>query len=298
MLSRIFLIFTFILVYSVNYPLAATGPVTKQVVLDHADITMVIITNMNNQVILDFPEIPNIVASGSDEYRVFSSRDTNIVVIKPMKPVESNLFIKLKDYSIVLRLTVSDAADGFIDKYKFLYPSQTMKAMVDEQVNKKVEPYEKDYINKMGKLYEIADAKAQEILAMDVLMRSETRKLLLSDRKGQVRLASEALTKIGNKSFLKFKISNMSKRDYKIYKIVLALEERTGVIFKTTIKSNEVNAKYSFSNENMVIEKGKDFYGVVGFDITGVDRDKGQRLTLYVYEGDGDRNLKVSLLKL
>ena len=59
-------------------------------------------------------------------------------MLKPNKPTESNLFVKLKDYNIVVRLDVRDTVDDFIDKYKFLYPSQTLKAMVASEVNKKV----------------------------------------------------------------------------------------------------------------------------------------------------------------
>lgn len=276
----------------------AREPVTKEVILDHADLTMTIPTNLDNQVILDFPEIPAFVSIGSDDFRVFTSKDTNIVVLKPNKPTESNLFVKLKDYNIVVRLSVRDTVDEFIDKYKFLYPSQTLKAMVDKEVNKKVEGYEKDYTDKLLKLNEIADVKAQEIMTSDILRMSETRKLLISDRKGQVRLKTETISKLGNRSFLKFKLENMSKRDYKIYKIVLILEEREGVIFKTITKSTEVKAVYTFSSDELIVKKGRDFFGVVSFNFTETFRDKGERLTLYVNEADGDRDLKISLLKL
>jgi hypothetical protein len=238
------------------------------------------------------------VSIGSDDFRVFTSKDTNIVVLKPNKPTESNLFVKLKDYNIVVRLDVRDTVDDFIDKYKFLYPSQTLKAMVASEVNKKVEGYEKDYSEKMSKLNEIADVKAQEVITSDILRMSETRKLLISDRKGQVRLKTETISKLGNRSFLKFKIENMSKRDYKIYKVVLVLEEREGTIFKTITKSTEVKAVYNFSSDEMVIKKGKDFFGVVSFNFNEIFRDKGERLTLYVSEVDGDRDLRISLLKL
>ena len=109
----------------------------------------------------------------------------------------------------------------------------------------------------MSKLNEIADVKAQEVITSDILRMSETRKLLISDRKGQVRLKTETISKLGNRSFLKFKIENMSKRDYKIYKVVLVLEEREGIIFKTITKSTEVKAVYNFSSDEMVIKKAK-----------------------------------------
>lgn len=276
----------------------AREPVTKEVILDHADLTMTIPTNLDNQVILDFPEIPAFVSIGSDDFRVFTSKDTNIVVLKPNKPTESNLFVKLKDYNIVVRLDVRDTVNDFIDKYKFVYPSQTLKAIVASEVNKKVEGFEKDYTDKLLKLNEIADVKAQEIITSDILRVSETRKLLISDRKGQVRLKTETISKLGSRSFLKFKIENMSKRDYKIYKIVLVLEERQGIIFKTITKSTEVKAVYTFSNDELIIKKGRDFFGVVSFNFNEIFRDKGERLTLYVNEADGDRDLKISLLKL
>lgn len=293
--NRLFIVLIIMLSYTLAY---AREPVTKEVILDHADLTMTIPTNLDNQVILDFPEIPAFVSIGSDDFRVFTSKDTNIVVLKPNKPTESNLFVKLKDYNIVVRLDVRDTVNDFIDKYKFLYPSQTLKAIVASEVNKKVEGYEKDYSEKMSKLNEIADVKAQEVITSDILRMSETRKLLISDRKGQVRLKTETISKLGNRSFLKFKIENMSKRDYKIYKVILVLEEREGIIFKTITKSTEVRAVYNFSSDEMVVKKGKDFFGVVSFNFTETFRDKGERLTLYVNEADGDRDLRISLLKL
>lgn len=296
-LIRLFIILFLLCFININ-AVEAKEPVTKEVILDHADLTMTIYTNLDNQVILDFPEIPAFVSIGSDDFRVFTSKDTNIVVLKPNRATESNLFVKLKDYNIVVRLSVKDTVDDFIDKYKFLYPSQTLKAMVANEVNKKVEGYEKDYSDKLSKLNEIADVKAQEIMTSDILRMSETRKLLISDRKGQVRLKTETISKLGNRSFLKFRLENMSKRDYKIYKIVLVLEERQGLIFKTITKSTEVKAAYTFSSDEMVVKKGRDFSGVVSFNFTETFRDKGERLTLYVNEADGGRDLKISLLKL
>ncbi len=295
MIIRLFMIL--FLLFLINTA-EARQPITKEVILDHADLTMTIPTNLDNQVILDFPEIPALVSIGSDDFRVFTSKDTNIVVLKPNKPTESNLFVKLKDYNIVVRLFVKDTTEEFVDKYKFLYPSQTLKAIVANEVNKKVEGYEKDYSEKLLKLNEIADAKAQEIMTSDILRMSETRKLLISDRKGQVRLKTETISKLGNRSFLKFRIENMSKRDYKIYKIVLILEEREGVIFKTITKSTEIKAVYTFSSDELIVKKGRDFFGVVSFNFNEIFRDKGERLTLYVNEADGDRDLKISLLKL
>lgn len=296
--SYLFKLFTILFLLILLNTAEAREPVTKEVILDHADLTMTIPTNLDNQVILDFPEIPAFVSIGSDDFRVFTSKDTNIVVLKPNKPTESNLFVKLKDYNIVVRLDVRDTVNDFIDKYKFVYPSQTLKAMVANEVNKKVEGFEKDYTDKLLKLNEIADVKAQEVITSDILRMSETRKLLISDRKGQVRLKTETISKLGSRSFLKFKIENMSKRDYKIYKIVLVLEERQGIIFKTITKSTEVKAVYTFSNDELIIKKGRDFFGVVSFNFTETFRDKGERLTLYVNEADGDRDLKISLLKL
>ncbi len=296
-LIRLFIILFLLCFININ-AVEAKEPVKKEVILDHADLTMTIYTNLDNQVILDFPEIPAFVSIGSDDFRVFTSKDTNIVVLKPNRATESNLFVKLKDYNIVVRLSVKDTVDDFIDKYKFLYPSQTLKAMVANEVNKKVEGYEKDYSDKLSKLNEIADVKAQEIMTSDILRMSETRKLLISDRKGQVRLKTETISKLGNRSFLKFRLENMSKRDYKIYKIVLVLEERQGIIFKTITKSTEVKAVYTFSSDELIVKKGGDFFGVVSFNFTETFRDKGERLTLYVNEADGDRDLKISLLKL
>ena len=220
------------------------------------------------------------------------------VIIKPATDylnARSNLTIYTEKTRLTFDLSVGapETADFVLD---FRYPRD--EALVDNLFRKRLDEKKAEleafYQEKLKKEDErvrvLADGRFEEDLKKEV----KIKRLNISGTQNNVRLDLLSLSKIGERYYLRFSITNYSQGDYAPERVVLGKEifKRNG--FGLT-KDGFVPVEFS-ENIDKTIPKGAKGFGLVSFD--KVTLNTNEKLVLRLYETGKTDPIEISQVPL
>ena len=217
------------------------------------------------------------------------------ILIKPITYYEdarTNLTVFTESGRLAFDVTVGspDTADFVLD-FRALQSDVFVEGAFKKAVEKESSAVKEEYEKRKDDLDSEAEKLAQEKLKEEVLKSSDSVDLNAHKETGDVRVNLISLSRIGDKSYLRFGIRNLSKFTYTVSRVTVGIESyETKNLGFSKEPQGITELPSSLEIENSV-KPDEYVYGVAVFDARALG--KSERPVFFVFEENGSRHFKL-----